>query len=97
MKNLDRDWMETDRKLEELIGELKGLQEKNRGSLPDDMNCPESQTEVDAVGNYAQVIYDKLCDALDLSEALMVQDDVQRKLDDRMNEDDFFPAELAVS
>lgn len=85
MKNLDTDWMEADNELGRKLAKVLEIYKNKREGLPDDLNCPESQTEVEKVGSFSQMLSDALYECQDLvEEKLMVQPEVQEKYNDSM-------------
>lgn len=60
---------------------------KDKGALPEDLNNPETDTEVEAVNEYATALYELFCDGAEIAENLMVGDAVQREFNNRMDED----------
>jgi len=86
MRNLDAEWMEADKELGKKLLKVLEIYKNNREGLPDDLNCPESQTQVEKVGSFSQLLSDVLYECQDLvEEKLMIKPDVQQKLDDRMD------------
>lgn len=59
---------------------------KDRAGLPDDLNNPETMSEVEAVNEFATTIYELCCEGAETSEALMVGAQVAKAYEDIMDE-----------
>jgi len=58
---------------------------KDRGSLPCDMDNPETMTEVEEVNEYAQRLYDLCCEGAAIAEDMMVGEQVEREFNNIMD------------
>ncbi len=89
-KNIDEEWEANRTKAEKILEAIKYAlthpAEAAKSELPADLDNPESQTEVDAVNEFATHCYDKACELSAVFEEMMVGDWVQYELDSIMDE-----------
>ncbi len=85
MNSLDNLWSENKSRLSLLIPKiLTALQ--NVQDLPDNLDCPQTQNEVNSVNFYAHTLYNLFCDGMDASETMMLEPQVQKIYDDIQDE-----------
>lgn len=99
-RNVDQKWNED---LEKLQGEdgidilsndkkdvvsklLKAL--KNIEGLPDHLDYPVTEEEVEAVAEFASKLYNLFCEGAEIAEAMMVGDEVEKAYNDIQDEED---------
>lgn len=89
-KNIDQEWEANRTKATKILDAIKYAlthpAEAAERELPADLENPESQSEVDAVNEFATHCYDKACELSGVFEAMMVGDQVQAKLNDIQDE-----------
>ncbi len=98
-KSLDTAWMDNLGKLEGSMGLQSTIPNDNtdllskivkaladRDKLPCDMDNPETMTEVEAVNEYAQTLYELFCDGASIAEEMMVGAQVEKAYENIMDE-----------
>lgn len=89
-KNIDEEWEANRTKAQNILEAIKVALNSPATTvnmdLPGDLDNPESQTEVDAVNEFAQHGYDQACELANIFDNMGVGDQVQKCLDNIMDE-----------
>jgi len=85
MESLDKIWCENKSKLSLLIPRILTALDQTE-ALPENLNYPETQDQVNTVNFYAHRLYSLFCEGMDASEAMMMEPQVQKIYDDIQDE-----------
>jgi len=85
MKNLEAKWSKNRDRLDGLVLRIQTALKDVEG-LPNDLDCPDTEEEVESINPYASRLYDLFSEGAGYAEAMMVQKEVERRYEDIQDE-----------
>ena len=85
MKNLEAKWSKNRDRLDGLVLQIQAALKDVEG-LPDDLDCPDTEEEIESINPYASRLYDLFCEGAGYAEAMMVQEEAEKRYEDIQDE-----------